>query len=66
MKLDKFYDKHVYLVGGSSGIGLAIAKKLVMAGAHILLISRTQATLQEATQALELLRNNSQQKIRYQ
>ena len=66
MKLNEFDGKHVYLVGGSSGIGLAIAKKLVMAGAHILLISRTQATLEKATKELELLRNNSLQKIRFQ
>ena len=48
MKLSEFETQHVYLVGGTSGIGLAIAKQLSAAGAHIMLLARTQAKLQQA------------------
>ena len=63
MKLDDFQNKHVYLVGGSSGIGLAIAEKLVGAGAHVMIISRSLTTLQKALSILEAKRTNTQQKI---
>ncbi len=65
MKLNDFKDKHVYLVGGSSGIGLAIAEKLVGAGAHVMIVSRTVSTLQKAVATLEGQRINGQQKIEY-
>lgn len=63
MKLRDFQNKHVYLVGGSSGIGLAIAEKLVGSGAHVMIISRTQSTLQKALSILETGRINALQKI---
>ena len=63
MKLSDFKNKHVYLVGGSSGIGLAIAEKLVGAGAHVIIISRTLSTLQTALETLQIRRMDSGQKI---
>jgi short-subunit dehydrogenase len=63
MKLHDFENKHVYLVGGSSGIGLAIAEKLVGAGAHVMIISRTLSTLEAALNTLQEHKINSQQKI---
>ena len=38
--MKNFTDKIAYIVGGSSGIGLAIAKLLAAKGAHILILAR--------------------------
>ncbi len=65
MKLSEFENKTVYLVGGTSGIGLAIAKQLSAAGAHIMLLARTQAKLQQAQDQLKKLAKNDQQKLDY-
>ena len=45
-------DQHVVVVGGGSGIGLAIASKCATEGARLTLIGRTEDTLREA--ALEV------------
>ncbi len=65
MKLTDFTHKNVYITGGTSGIGLAIAKQLFSAGAHIVLLARTESSLQAAVTELEQLRKNSQQKLCY-
>ena len=43
----KVQDKVVLITGASSGIGLTFAHKLADAGAHVLLVSRTEETLKE-------------------
>lgn len=43
----KVQDKVVLITGASSGIGLTVAHKLADAGAHVLLVSRTEETLKE-------------------
>ncbi len=45
-------DKKVVLVGGSSGIGRAVAQEAAAAGAHIVLASRNQQRLEEARQEI--------------
>jgi len=45
--------KRVFITGGSSGIGLALADALVRAGAHVCICARGQARLDEAVAALE-------------
>jgi len=65
MKLSEFENKTVYLVGGTSGIGLAIAKQLSVAGAHIMLLARTQSKLKQAQDQLKTLAKHKQQKIDY-
>jgi len=45
--------KVVLITGGSSGIGFAAAKKLAAAGAKVILVARTQATLDESKAILE-------------
>ncbi len=65
MKLAEFNHKHVYLVGGSSGIGFAIAKQLVQAGAHIILLARTEKNLIDSIKLLEAEREYDDQKIIY-
>lgn len=44
----KYTGKFAVITGGTSGIGLAIAKLLVSEGARVLLTGRTQKTLDEA------------------
>jgi len=44
--------KVVLITGGSSGIGFAAAKKLAAAGAKVILVARTLATLEESRQIL--------------
>lgn len=43
----KVRDKVVVITGASSGIGLTVAHKFADAGAHVLLVSRTEETLKE-------------------
>ncbi|MGQ9490085.1 MAG: SDR family NAD(P)-dependent oxidoreductase [Anaerolineae bacterium] len=43
-----FKDRHVLITGGSSGIGLAVARLFAERGAHIWLVARNLARLQEA------------------
>ena len=40
-------NKVILITGASSGIGLTVAKKMASAGAHVLLVARTQDTLQQ-------------------
>eukprot|EP00250_Pteridium_aquilinum_P022577 c25416_g3_i1 orf=98-1168(-) len=44
--------KHVFITGGSSGIGLAIAKKALIEGAHVTLVSRNVNNLNSAVEGL--------------
>ena len=45
-------NRHAVITGGGSGIGLAIAKRLLDAGAHVELWGRRLATLEQAAQEL--------------
>ncbi|NOU27722.1 MAG: SDR family NAD(P)-dependent oxidoreductase [Polyangiaceae bacterium] len=47
-----FEDKVAIVTGASSGIGLAVAEKLVMAGAKVALVARTKSTLDAAVRRL--------------
>ena len=58
-----FADKSVLITGGSSGIGLALARQLVVQGAHVCLLARDLQKLENARQQLETLRVNAQQRI---
>ena len=49
----KVQGKVALITGASSGIGLTVAKKLAAAGAHVLLVSRTEATLKEVQAEIE-------------
>jgi len=47
---------HAVITGGSSGIGLAIAARMVRGGAHVHLVARTRAALDAAATKLAELR----------
>src|ERR1700736_6710611 len=45
-------NKRIVLLGGSSGIGLAVAQQVVAHGAHAVLASSNQARVQQAADSL--------------
>jgi len=55
--------KLVLITGGSSGIGLALAKLLVSQGADVCLLARDQVKLNQAQESLSSLKTRKNQKI---
>lgn len=62
--MDYYKNKHVYITGGSSGIGLEIARKLFSYGANLTIIARNSAKLEEARRNIEPFKVSSGQFIR--
>ena len=58
-----FNSKNVLISGGSSGIGLALAKEFVLAGANVSILARREELLTKAKAELETLKINPTQKI---
>ena len=57
-KLEQFFQRKVHgkvvlITGASSGIGLTVAHKLADAGAHVLLLARTEEALAQAQSEIE-------------
>ncbi|OIQ81436.1 cyclopentanol dehydrogenase [mine drainage metagenome] len=50
--MDRYQDKKVVIIGGTSGMGLATAKMLLNGGARVLVTGRSQAGLDSAQQEL--------------
>ena len=50
---DKVHDKIALVTGASSGIGMTVAKRLASAGAHVLLIARTEEKLLKVKAEIE-------------
>lgn len=49
----KFCGKHVLITGGSEGIGLALGKDFVRAGANVTLLARNKDKLEAAETAMQ-------------
>ncbi len=58
-----FANKRVLITGGSSGIGLALARALVREGAHVCIVARGQARIDEAVAELSRLARGSEQVV---
>lgn len=61
--MNSLTDKWVLITGGSSGIGLALAKLAVLDGAHVALLARRQDLLAKAKSELEQMRPHANQVI---
>ncbi|ORZ37019.1 hypothetical protein BCR44DRAFT_58889, partial [Catenaria anguillulae PL171] len=42
------FDRHVFITGGSAGLGLAIAKSAAQRGAHVVICARREPVLRAA------------------
>ncbi len=58
-----FSGKNILISGGSSGIGFALAKKFIRAGANVSLLARRKALLDSACRDLEAFRTSGEQVI---
>ena len=65
MKIKDFNKKTVYVVGGSSGIGLSAAKLLAEEGADIVIFSRSREKLETAVGEISAAGNRGDQRIEY-
>src|SRR5881409_2569351 len=52
--MPKFQGKIAVITGGSSGIGLATAKRFVEEGAHVVITGRQEKKLKEAAALIEI------------
>ncbi|MGW6193126.1 SDR family oxidoreductase [Bacillus cereus] len=55
MSITVLKDKHIVIIGGSSGIGLATAKQAIEQGAHVIIAGRSEEKLKAAQ---EYINNN--------
>lgn len=60
---DHFRNQHCLITGGSSGIGLALARQLAAAGAHVTILARRTEVLQAALQEIEAHRRTPEQRF---
>jgi short-subunit dehydrogenase len=61
--MNDYSGKKAYITGGSSGIGLAIARQLISRGATVVLIARNRERLESAREELQSLTSEEHQSI---
>jgi 3-dehydrosphinganine reductase len=61
--MDFYTNKLALITGGSSGIGLALARQITQRGGDIIILARRQGLLDEAIEELNQLRVNPDQRI---
>ena len=59
------HGKHVFITGGSQGLGLALAKLLASRGAHVVICSRSESKLRSALKDVESCRQYESQHLSY-
>jgi short-subunit dehydrogenase len=65
MKVKEFEGKNVYIVGGSSGIGLSTAELLSSRGSNVLIFARRKDRLESALERMEGRRKSGVQRLEY-
>jgi 3-dehydrosphinganine reductase len=63
MKVRDFNGKNVYIVGGSSGMGLATGKQLSGLGSSVIIFARGRQRLEEAVEAISASRKSEAQRF---
>jgi short-subunit dehydrogenase len=63
MPVHTFLDKNIYISGGSSGIGLAVARKLARQGANVIIFARNPERLQKAVDDISACRASDSQRF---
>ena len=63
MQRTDFENKHVYVVGGSLGIGLSIARRVASLGSHVTIFARRKEPLGRAVDAVNAARAHVTQRI---
>lgn len=58
-----FVERHAIITGGSSGIGRATAVRLAHEGAHVTIVARDRARLDEAREAIAAARTRPDQRV---
>lgn len=61
--MKEFNNKSVWITGGSSGMGLALAKACAARGSHVHIIARRDSVLQQAVEEIKACSINPGQKI---
>lgn len=62
-KGSRFEGRHAYITGGSSGIGLSIARDMAAAGAHVLILARNEERLKDAVGEIKKQTQERHQKV---
>ena len=65
MKISDFEGKNVYIVGGSSGIGLATAELLSGRGSNVIIFARGRERLEEALQRISARKKDDKQRFAF-
>jgi len=58
-----FAGSHLFITGGSSGIGLELAKEAARRGANVTIVARGENNLKSAHQQIEKVKKNQSQKV---